>query len=316
MADGAMRSGYPVSANGRIEAISLTSNGKLLIGGTFWSQPDRFVARVNSDGMIDASFKSGLKLNFSMEAGISVLAVQPDGKVLVGGNFDTDAGFSFLARLNTDGSVDGTFNRQNGAILYPNAIVVLDDGKILVGGTADASGRGFVRRLNADGSVDSTFAEVALDRAAEAVAIDGAGRIVFGGSFTMVNGAPHERLARLNSDGSADASWAIGANNVVKAITRDPNGGVVVGGAFSEIGGVAQSGIARLKEANASSLATDGEVHLSLGAKAGRTYVIQSSNDLKTWQDWGTQAATAEGLRVSASMRTGARQFFRAREVE
>src|SRR5262249_1031758 len=135
-------------------------------------------------------------------------------------------------------------------------------------------------------------------------------------SFTILNGSLHERLARLNADGSLDASWVLGANNVVKAIAFDPEGRALVGGAFTEIGGVAQNGIARLEEANASSLATDGDIHLSLQAEAGRKYMLESSSDLKNWQVFGTSIATSDGVSVSANTKAGPRQFFRARVVE
>jgi uncharacterized delta-60 repeat protein len=302
---------WNLPANGRVLAMAV-SGDKLVVGGTFWSQPACFVARLNKDGSVDPGFGSGLKMNFSLEAGVSTLAVQPDGKVIVGGNFSTDAGFSSLARLHADGSIDSTFSRNNGPILYPKAISIPSDGKILLGGVADSSGRGFVRRLNADGTVDASFLELSFNSSVEALAADSSGRLIVGGEFTTANGATHERLARLNENGSVDASWSLGANSVVKTITVNDSS-VCVGGAFTRIGGVAQNGVARLKEVSA--FGVNAQLRLLLQAQVGQAYVIESSADLKEWSEVRREIATEIGLAVNAKP-SEPRLFFRARLAE
>jgi uncharacterized delta-60 repeat protein len=302
---------WNLPANGRVLAMA-ASGDQLLVGGTFWSQPACFVARLNKDGTVDSGFGSALKVNFSLEAGVSALAVQSDGKVIVAGNFSTDGGFSSLARLNADGSIDTTLSRNNGPILYPKAILILSDGKILVGGVADSSGRGFVRRLNVDGTVDSSFSEPSFDSSVEALAADSSGRLIVGGEFTMANGATHERLARLNADGSVDPSWTLGANNVVKAIAVSQSS-VLVGGAFTRIGDVAQNGVARLKEVSA--LGANPQLRLRLQAEVGRAYVIESSDDLNVWSEVRHETAAEQGLTVNTRP-TEPRLFFRARLAE
>jgi uncharacterized delta-60 repeat protein len=304
---------WTLPANGRVLSLALDPNGNLIAGGTFWSQPDAFVGRFTMGGALDSSFKSGLKVNFSLEAGANVVAVQADGKILVGGNFDTAAGFTSLARLNPDGSVDASFCHQNGALLYPKTLVTLANGKILVGGTADSSGRGFVRRLNSDGSIDTSFAEAGCDQAVEALAVDSAGRVIVGGSFGHLNGAERLHLARLNAQGTLDPAWDIAANNVVKALAIGRDGGVLVGGAFTEIGGSARSGIARLHEVNAA--AFNAQANLSLTATAGLAYTIESSTDLVTWTEYRRDVAGQNGLSIRATT-TGPRLFFRARRME
>jgi hypothetical protein len=94
--------------------------------------------------------------------------VQPDGKILIGGNFTSVGGGDglatlrqFIARLNADGTVDMSFDPGANNVVY--ALAVQPDGKILVGGTffmlagggAGTTTRHAIGRLNADGSLDS-----------------------------------------------------------------------------------------------------------------------------------------------------------------
>src|SRR5581483_9639457 len=98
---------------------------------------------------------------------VDAIALQPDGKILVGGNFTIlgGAALNLIGRLNADGSVDTGFNPgvspTTGGVL---AIAVQADGKILVGGyfaglgsATGATPRKNIGRLNADGSVDAGF---------------------------------------------------------------------------------------------------------------------------------------------------------------
>ncbi len=303
------------SGNGRVLAVAANGD-KAVVGGTFWSDPDVFIARFDASNSVDSSFKSGLRLNSSMEAGVTALAVQPGGKIIVGGNFDSLGGFTSMARLNNDGSADTTFSNENGPVLYAKVIHVLAGGQILVGGVADSSGHGFVRRLNSDGTVDSTFAEAEFDGAVNVALVDGSGRIVVGGSFSSVNGAAHAHLARLNPDGTADEQWTLSANNVVEALVDSGGGTIIVGGAFSEIGGVRQSGIARLKELSAlGSNATATPLQLSLSVETGKSYMIESSSDLRNWTQLKQQTASTESLAITATRGSAPRMFFRARLV-
>ena len=93
---------------------------------------------------------------------VDVLAVQPDGKILVGGEFGLLGGSAriFLGRLNADGSLDTSFNPGADGGVY--ALAVQPDGKILVagaftmlgGGGTGTTPRSSLGRLNADGSLD------------------------------------------------------------------------------------------------------------------------------------------------------------------
>jgi uncharacterized delta-60 repeat protein len=122
---------------------------------------------VNSDGSIDNSFNVTVNTAFGS---ISKVAVQPDGKIVVAGNFDSINSTSLygITRLNADGSIDNTFNPGTGfqgsdSVNYNvlSSISIQPDGKILLGGSLMSIYNGVIfenfLRINADGSIDNTF---------------------------------------------------------------------------------------------------------------------------------------------------------------
>jgi uncharacterized delta-60 repeat protein len=90
------------------------------------------------------------------------IAVQSDGKILIGGSFDTYAGTTRkqLARLNSNGSLDASLDSSS-FLTYNRVrqIEVLDTGKILIAGDMWGYTPSFhsIARVNSDGSFDSTF---------------------------------------------------------------------------------------------------------------------------------------------------------------
>ncbi|MDQ3323122.1 MAG: delta-60 repeat domain-containing protein, partial [Acidobacteriota bacterium] len=205
-----------------------------------------------ADGDIDASFNAGVSEGFGF---IEETIVQPDGKIIIGGSFKgvNGAPRNFLARLNADGSTDATFNPGGvGPSANVLALARQPDGKILIGGNGalyNGAFRGFMTRLNADGTPDLTFnAGSSANSTVESIAVQADGRILVGGFFSTFNGVPRSRIARLNPDGSLDASFNPGSgfNNPVFSIVPQPDGKILVGGAFRSYNGAAVFGIARL----------------------------------------------------------------------
>jgi uncharacterized delta-60 repeat protein len=108
-------------------------NDKLLIVYKDLSQATKMI-RINSDGSLDATFKSGL---FGLTS-VSVVHLLSDNKILVGGNFTTYNGASVgnLIRLNSDGSIDNSLNVGLGfGSGVPTSIVQSNEGKIIIGGS-------------------------------------------------------------------------------------------------------------------------------------------------------------------------------------
>jgi uncharacterized delta-60 repeat protein/uncharacterized repeat protein (TIGR01451 family) len=111
------------------------SDGAVLIGGLFESVAGTsrsHIARLLADGKLDQTFNPGA----GADDYVSTVAVQPDGKILIGGAFTSFNGYrrNRLTRLNHDGAVDTTFNIGIGANNYVNVVVIQPDQRILVGG--------------------------------------------------------------------------------------------------------------------------------------------------------------------------------------
>jgi uncharacterized delta-60 repeat protein len=316
--DGAVDAGLNLgtSTSSRIDCVAVASGGAVAFGGPFRridGATAHYVGKLNAAGGLDAQFSSGLLPSFALEAGGDAIALQPDGKLLVGGNFNTATGAAFLVRLNADGTVDGSFSGDHGRMLYPKAIIVLGDGRILVSGTASSSGDGFVRRLNPDGSIDGTFNAPLFGGCVEAIAVAQDGTVIVGGSFP---GA----LARLRADGTKDDSWTLSANGVVKAISIQADEAVLIGGAFSNVGSFERSGIARLKFRTVQqSFATNanGRFVARLAGEEGKSYQVEASSDLQDWTAIGNVVASSAGVEVTDEDSTGRRhRFFRARLLD
>ena len=243
-----------------VNALALQSDGKVLIGGTFiiseYPKANRpYVARLNADGTIDESFSSSLALSGPVLA----LAVQPDGKILVGGTFSS-VGYGLsrnnIARLETDGTPDVTFPNAastfgaSGAI---RSILLQNDGRILVGGdftSFNSSSLNRIGRLNADGSVDTGFNPGAgASSTVYCLALQPNSDVIAGGAFTGFNGTSRARLARTFPDGTLDTSFLngqSGASSNVRSLAVQSDGKLLVGGEFSSINGTNRTYLARL----------------------------------------------------------------------
>ena len=172
---------------------------------------------------------------------VYALALQPDGSLLVGGQFSWIGGAprNYLARVAADGTVDGSFNpgpSGRGGVL---ALAVQPDGGIVVGGSFTGLGgasRTNLGRLHADGSVDNDFNPGAGGQV-NALALQADGKILVGGDFTSLGGAPQAYLGRLNADGSVDTNFSasVGGGQVL-ALALQPDGKILVGGWFTGLG--------------------------------------------------------------------------------
>lgn len=242
-----------IGANNSVFVSALQPDGKTIIGGLFTTVGGvarNRIARLNTDGSLDTSFNPGTGASGS----VSAIALQPDGKILIGGIFTTVNGAARkrIARLNTDGSVDLTFDTSVGASAAVYAVAVRPDGKILIGGaftTIDNTGRNYIAQLNSNGSLDGAFnpGTGASDNVF-AVAVQPDGKVVIGGEFATVNGVARNLVARLNSDGSLDASFDAGVlgTDFVLAVTLQPDGKILIGGEFETVDGTTRNNIARL----------------------------------------------------------------------
>jgi uncharacterized delta-60 repeat protein len=236
-----------------VSALAVQADGKVLIGGDFTTlagQARTNLGRLNSDGTLDFSFSPGATSVSSPS--VSTLAVQADGKILVGGHFTSLAGQprTCLGRLGADGTLDGAFSPVLGGVSDPSlySLAVQPDGKILVGGsftTLNGQPRNHIGRLNADGGLDTTF-NPGVGSSPLCFAVQADGRILVGGSFTSLGGQTRNRIGRLNTDGTLDSSFNPGAGSTVSSLALQTGGKIVAGGAFTTLAGQSWSFLGRL----------------------------------------------------------------------
>ncbi len=260
--------------NDSVRSVLLQPDGRIVIAGLFTNVNEtnrNRVARLRTDGSVDDSFNPGSGANNPVYS----MALQSDRKILLGGAFNTFNGVSRpgLARVNTNGTLDVSFNpgtEANGPIF---AVAVQNNGKILVGGdftTFNGVSRSYLIRLNANGSVDNSFTNIIMNAAVRAIHIQADGKIVIGGSFTVVGGVTRGYLARLNVNGTLDSSFLqgglAGADNSVYAIAQQVDGKLLVAGDFTRFNNVTRSRLTRLINDGLNDGATDPTINFGTGA--------------------------------------------------
>ncbi|QNN58276.1 IPTL-CTERM sorting domain-containing protein [Diaphorobacter ruginosibacter] len=210
------------------------------------------VARLNSDGSLDEGF------NASMNSQVASLALQPDGKVVVGGLFTSVNGMpsARIARLNADGSLDTDFAPSVDKPVY--VIALQPDGKLVLGGDftlVNGQQRNHLARLNADGSLDLDFdpnVNGNSDGTVYSIALQTDGQLLVGGAFGSIGGQPRNNIARLTSSGAVDAALDPNANEPynasvkVHSIALQADGKLVVGGDFTSFSGQPRQAMARV----------------------------------------------------------------------
>jgi molecular chaperone DnaK len=191
LADGNVASDIVIQPDDTVEALAfqtIESERYLLVGGIFTEiggTGRMALARLNANGSLDTTFDA----NVESFTGVYALAVQPDGKILIGGDFTTVGGTtrSGLARLHANGDLDTTFDADVDGVLGPviYAIAVQSDGRIVIGGNFTSVGgqaRTNIARLEANGALDTTF-DPGASNDVYALAIPSDGSIILGGAF-------------------------------------------------------------------------------------------------------------------------------------
>jgi uncharacterized delta-60 repeat protein len=218
----------------------------LFVGGTYFDQPasiPNYLAQFTYQGGLTA-FSAGIRTH---NYGLHALALQSDGKMLLGGDFyqaDGQSRFS-IARLAANDGFDSTFDNalvqfgtsgtEAGII---NALVEQADGKIVIGGIFDHVGNHAANRcarLDPDGSLDTSFMpQIPGTTEVTALALQPDGRIVVASSTYGLAGY----LSRYNADGSTDGNFqAPIMNGGASALALQTDGKILLGGNFTQVNG-------------------------------------------------------------------------------
>src|SRR5437762_8939051 len=238
-------------ADGEITAAVLQPDGRIVVAGRFTSFngfTHNRVCRLNANGSVDQTFGLGNGINNAALA----LALQSDGRIIVGGQF-TQVDLTLrnnLARLNTNGSVDLSFDPGIGPSGDVNAIVIQPDGRIIIGGTFigyNGFARGGIARVLGNGALDPSFdSGVGTGGDVFALELQHNGQIVLGGRFVQYSGINRTFIARIFGDGSLDFGFNPAPNDWVQSFAVEPDDRTLVGGIFTDISGFGRNSIARL----------------------------------------------------------------------
>jgi uncharacterized delta-60 repeat protein len=216
--------------------VALAPNGKIVVAGYSIHNGDYFfsVARYNSNGSLDTSFGNNgrvLTRSSTSENIAYAVAIQPDGKIVIAGYLYSQPDYDFaVVRYNNDGSLDTGFG-VNGIVTTDFAflvsfdfaydVAIQKDGKILVVGKTDNAIAGVsyfaLTRYNHNGSLDTNFgtdgrvtSEILFPSIANAMAIQGDGKIVVAGWHGTSREDFDFAIARFNLNGSLDGSFGSG----------------------------------------------------------------------------------------------------------
>jgi uncharacterized delta-60 repeat protein len=229
----------------------LQNDGKILWTASFSSYDGNpatvNLLRLNQDGSPDPTFHFATTQFSPVTYRSPVLATAAEGKVFVGGNFKKLGNIpkNGIARLNSDGSLDSTFDPGLGPAGVLNedtdarveVITVQPDGKPIVGGVFkrfNGQTHAGLARLNLDGSLDTNFnAQINVSPGAITVLPDG--KILVVGGFTIVNGASRTYIVRFNPDGTTDTSFRanFATGGSISSLAVQPDGKILIAGGFS-----------------------------------------------------------------------------------
>lgn len=254
-------------------SVALQNDGKIVVAGQYdnGNNYDVRVLRYNSDGTLDNTFGTMGLITidvFSFQddtpSGIAVLS---DGRIIVCGSIGSGGGF--LLKLNTDGSMDNSFNSSGTVLLsrVSSGMKIQSDGKIVIVGTKKSSSpqndQMSIQRINSDGTMDNSFDSFEGDgiidigsgekASGHGVAIQPDGKIIAVGSTYAWNSFPPYyalKIERLKPNGDYDFSKVIAFSNnpsfvVGNDVALQSDGKIVIVGYYTEMG-ISYFGLARL----------------------------------------------------------------------
>ncbi len=262
-----------LNADGLDDPTFNLQSGIMFMGGAMQLINDKFLLssnnkliRIHNNGDYDSSFNKpfGISEPFPLTAtslaGVFATAIQTDGKIIAAGRFTNYQGKNTnnIIRISADGSMDNSFDSKFEATLTQGIVydvALQNDGKIIVAGdfdSYDGINRIDIARLNPNGTLDASFDPGAGTGtgAIKSVVVQPDGKILIGGSFTSYNGTTRNCIARLNSDGSIDATFnpgtGFGGGTRVYSMQLQSDGKIIAVGGFTSFNGFARNGIVRI----------------------------------------------------------------------
>ena len=298
--------GRDLHFDGSVISLVIQPDGRIVVGGAFEhinGERRPFIARLLPDGSVDTSFQPNGGPTSDWTVIIETLALQSDGKILMGGFFKKVDGQPMLnlARLNPDGTFDPTFKLKAGASGPVWRIRQQPDGKIVVGGVFDTLGNRASKklaRLNADGSNDPTFRPPNPNADVNDFVCLPDGRLLVSGNFTSIASQNRRFVTLLKADGTVDSSFDLGtgpdrflgneAGPGAEATPLLADGTLYLSGPFQHINGLSAPSLVRLNLGPLAPVLRDSKLAANrLAATAhglpGGLYPVEASADLEHW---------------------------------
>jgi len=236
-----------------VHGLALLPDGRILgaCGMDRPHAPTDKMFRLNPNGAPDPTFKGSPEIGREVRAA----AIQPDGKIFIGGSFGRIAGMERgrIARLNSDGTLDATFAPSPGAdraVVW--AVALAPGGKVYFAGDftrMNSVPRHGVARLHPDGSVDTSFDPGGgANGSIYSLAVQRDGKVLVAGEFRNFAGSGVNYLVRLETNGAVDTTFnqGRGADGQIQAVKIAPDGQILIGGSFREFDGHKRTRVARL----------------------------------------------------------------------
>jgi uncharacterized delta-60 repeat protein len=224
---------FPIAGeSAQAQSMALQSDGKIVVTGYTTTTANPIgegiytfaTIRYNTDGSLDTTFGNGGIVTTPTTFQALSVAIQNDGKIVVGGTGGGLRG-SAVVRYNTNGSIDttfgingianSTFTNYNSSNIRGNSILIQNDGKIILTGTAYNSNSDiFLVRYNNNGTLDDTFGtsgKLIFDISGNNDSVfksilQNDGKIIIAGSTTN-NGNQDLLLVRFQNNGSLDSTF-------------------------------------------------------------------------------------------------------------
>lgn len=245
-----------------VSSVLELTDGGYLIGGEFTEvngQPVGSLARLDALGKLVPTFNATVKPAFGHK--VSTMVALADGGFLIAGKFNEVNGFGVgnVARLDAQGNLDTTFNKDLGSGLYGAVYSATQtpDGGYLLGGVFDQLNGATVSanlvKIDSSGRLDSTFNAnlgAGFNSYVNSVVSTADDGYLIGGSFTRANETQVGHVARLDSRGNLDTGFnnALGSgfDVIVGSVALAPGDGYLVGGNFGSVSGISVGKLARL----------------------------------------------------------------------
>ena len=245
----------------QVASILPLADGKILVAGVFtnFSGTSRVgIVRLEASGNLDTTFS---RVTTTTQTGVPIgivgAALQADGKIVIVGDFPRISDNNYpagVARLNADGTLDGSFQPSGFTRMTAvRSAVIQPDGKIVVGGrfsvpasfASNPTGATYANlplvRLNSDGTVDQSYGHFTMRGDLPFIIRHIA---LSGDKVVAADFGNYKTLFRFNANGSLDPTFrqplflidqTSGGVAAPYYVTVQPDGGVLVSGVFTDV---------------------------------------------------------------------------------